>query len=237
MLKKLSMSTLILACIAASVALFAGSSHNANASTNTPPPNCVVLSGLSAPPVSVTNPTGRVTGPIDVIQKLQTTCGQATVETKTSAPVAVSGTLAAAPKAAARTTAATAGTASTTSSLPATCGNWQVTTSQTYSSSLWGIFGHTSHSWHWYYNCRYAWQHQRFSWDTGGYHRCGGGWAIGVAVDVQECSKTNDPALYPMDLKEYYRFKVSALFNGFPVAFTKYMQSCNSPRGGSWDCQ
>ena len=236
MLKKLSISTLILACLTATVVGFAGSSHNANASTNTPPANCVVLSGLSAPPVSVTNPPTRITGPTDVIQKLQTSCGPATVETKTSTPVAVSGTLADTPKAAARTTTATAGTTATTSSLPATCGNWYQITSQTYSSALWGIYGHTTHSWEWYYNCRYAWIASRFAWDKAGYHRCGGGWAVGVSVSVEECSKTNDPALYPADLKTYYRFKVSALFNGFPVAFTKYMQSCSSPRGGSWSC-
>jgi hypothetical protein len=235
MLKKFSISVLILAIVAAIAVLFAGSSHSANASTS-PPPNCVVLSGLSPAPAAVRSPTSRITAATDVIQTLQTSCGPATVETKTSAAVAYSGTITGTAVDSAGATTASTGTASTTSSLPATCGNWSKTASQTYSSALWGIAGHTSHSWKWYYNCRYAWIHNRFSWDTGGFHRCGGGWAIGVSVNVEECSKTNDPALYPADTKTYYRFKVSALFNGFPVAFTKYMQSCSSARGGSWSC-
>lgn len=185
----------------------------------------VMTIGLSSAQGSASpTPVMPVTTPTDVVQTVTNPNGTTgTLEIKTGTPVQVSGSAAPA-------------IMQTSSTSASTCGIWHNSATQTYSSSLWGIFGHTSQSFEWYYNCNAAWISLRNGYS--GYHHCGGGWAIGVSVDVQECTKSNDPAFVSLgtDVKPYYRFKVSALFNGFPVSFTKYMQSCLSPNGGAWSC-
>lgn len=169
-------------------------------------------------------PVAPVTTPTDIVQQVNNPDGTVgTIETKSGAPVRV-------PRSAAPAAMRKASKTATT------CGIWSNTASQTYSSALWGIAGHTTHSFKWYYNCNAAWIDVRNGYS--GYHHCGSGWAIGVSIDVQECSTSNDPAFVSLgtDVKPYDRFKVSALFDGFPVAFTKYMQACLSPNGGVWSC-
>lgn len=192
---------------------------------------------VSGPPVVSAPPAGtpgvaRVTanpdGSTDVVQVFSDpdAYGQVTVDSHVTAPVLVHGTR--------KVMARRASTASSD-----TCDGlaWFSEVSQTYTAHLWFIpAGHTTQKMGWYWNCRKAWIKSRFNWDKSGYHRCGYGWAIGVSVDVQECSTTNDPAIPPMTVKAYDRFKVSALFNGFPVAFTKDMQACLSAHGGAWSC-
>lgn len=179
--------------------------------------------------VGVVRVTTNRDGSTDVVQvfKSPNVVGQVTVDSHTSAPVLVhTGSTSATTKKAIGSTSACAGK------------TYFSRDTQTISAHITFIpFGHTSQTMGWYWNCSKAWIASRFSWDKAGYHRCGGGWAIGVSVDVQECTKTNDPASNGADVKPYDRFKVSAIFNGFPYAFTKYMQACLSAHGGAWDCQ
>jgi len=94
---------------------------------------------------------------------------------------------------------------------------------------------YTEASYHEQHIGRFCYDHRNaYVWRWGGYHYCGDNWGIGYVVDNTKCYgvRVNDSAFQGGYFRQMWDWtKMSLLFNGFPVSFTRKMHTNIFPSG------